>query len=154
MNYLQNFDEKFEGTGDLAGYDNKLKIPTLTSRNVIKQFLTDTIKEIEKETIERCLKALPEERAIWSYILLPWNWSKEKEKGFGEGFNSAIQQSKDAITNLDKENKSWDYKLGIHKNNCPHCLGKDCECMCHICRPDLRQSKDAIQDLTKERKDK
>jgi len=28
-------------------------------------------------------------------------------------------------------------KIGIHGNNCPHCLGGDCECHCEICRSDL-----------------
>jgi len=27
--------------------------------------------------------------------------------------------------------------IGIHKEKCPHCNGGMCECLCHICRPDL-----------------
>lgn len=32
--------------------------------------------------------------------------------------------------------------IGIHGDNCPHCLGMKCECLCRECRPELWELKE------------
>lgn len=76
----------------------------------VKKDIADEIQSLISQSQIALLEEMPiEKRAIWTYILLPWNISKLEEKAFGEGYNAAKQELIDwrnkKIKELRKENK-------------------------------------------------
>lgn len=82
-------------------------------------FIDEAMKEFDKLWVAPSNKSKPY-KVIKSFI------HKHLTQAFIKGVESV------GFVEIGKGNM-----LGTHKHDCPHCLDKDCECLCRVCHPDL-----------------